>query len=194
MHATRIVTFLLGGWIFCTLAVDAAAYLNLKLPERVMANPPPQAQKIFTDYGAPEAALLLRHFAAEGNRYFFGRWERVEILLGLLLIPIVFTATDRKLVPTLLAGFMLMIALFQYFAITPETAYRGRETDFPPGRGNFRAEERVWLLEEIYIGTEAALVLVGGVLTFYVASYKSRRRLRAGEDPALREEITRRRA
>jgi hypothetical protein len=52
----------------------------------------------------------------------------------------------------------------------------------------------VWLLEEIYIGTEAALVLVGGVLTFYVASYKSRRRLRAGEDPALREEITRRRA
>ncbi len=193
MHATRIVTFLLGGWIVCTLAVDAAAYLNLKLPERVMANPLPQAQKIFSEYGPPEAALLLRHFAAEGNRYFFGRWELAEILLGLALIPFVFIATDRKPVPSLLACLMLMIALFQYVAVTPELAFRGREADFPPGRGNFRTEERVWLLEEVYMGTEAALVLVGGVLTLYVASYKSRRRLRAGEDPALLEEITRRR-
>jgi hypothetical protein len=193
MHATRIVTFLLGGWIFCTLAVDAAAYLNLQLPERVMANPPPPARKIFTDYGQTEATLLLRHFAAEGNRYFFGRWEQTEILLGLVLIPSVFLSTDRKPVPALLAGFMLMIALFQFFALTPEIAYRGREADFPPGRGNFRTEERVWLLDEVYIGTEAALVLVGGVLTFYVASYKSRRRLRAGEDPALPEEIMRHR-
>jgi hypothetical protein len=193
MHATRIVTFLLGGWIFCLFAVDTAVYLNLRLPDRVMANPPPEAVKIYNDYGPREAALLLRYFAAEGNRYFLGRWERTEILLGLVLIPFLFVATDRKLVPSLLACFMLMITLFQYFALTPELAFRGRETDFPPGRGDFKTEQRVWLLQEVYTGTEAVMVLVGGILTLYVASYKSRRRVRAGDDPTLLDEVVRRR-
>ncbi len=194
MHATRIVTFLLGGWIFCTLGVDAAAYLNLKLPQVVMADPLQPTQKHYADFAAADEALLLRHFAAEGNRFFFAHWERVELVLGLALIPLAYIATDRKLIPTLLASFLLIIVAFQYFAVTPELAFRGREADFPPGRGNFRVEQRVWLLEEIYVGTESALVVVAGVLTFYVASYKSRRRFRAGDPVVPLEDIARRRA
>lgn len=194
MHATRIVTFLLGGWLFCTLAVDISAFLNLKLPERVMANPAPPAEKIIKDYGADNAALLLRHFAAEGNRYFLGRWERTEILLGVVLLPFLFSATDRKPLPLICVGFMLMIAIFQYFAVTPELAFRGREADFPPGLGDLAVERRVWVLTQIYMGTEATLLLVGAVVTLYVASYKSRKRIRSGDSPAMVDEIVPRRA
>lgn len=176
---------MLGGWIFCTLAVDAAALLNLKMPERITANPAPDAEKLLQDYGPAQAQLLLRHFAAEGNRYFFARWERTEIVLGLVLIPFVLAATDRKPVPPIMAGMMLVLALFQYYAVTPELSYRGRQADFPPGDANIDTRARVWAMAEVYIGTEVALVLIGGALAGYVASYKSRRRLRAGEKPAL---------
>ncbi len=193
MHASRIVTFLLGGWLFCTLGVDISAFLNLKLPERVLANPAPVTEKIVKDYGPDQATLLLRHFAAEGNRYFFGRWERTEILLGILLIPCLYFATDRKPVPLILAGFMLIIVCFQYFALSPELAFRGREADFPPGMGTIAVERRVWLLTEVYIGTEAALVLVGGVLAIFMMLYKSRRRVRSLESALLTEDVAPRR-
>lgn len=189
MHATRIVTFLLGGWIFCTLAVDTSALLNLKLPQRVTANPGPEAEKIIKDYGPAQADLLLRYFAAEGNRYFFSRWERTEILLGIVLIPFVVAATDRKPVPPIMAGMMLVLALFQYYAVTPELSYRGREADFPPGDANVDIRARVWAMTNVYIGTEGALVLIGGALAGYVAGYKSRRRVRVGEDSARAESI-----
>jgi hypothetical protein len=189
MHATRIVMFLLGGWIFCTLGVDAAAFFNLRLPAGVIANPPPEAEKIIKDYGPEQAGLLLRHFAAEANRYFFSRWERMEILLGLVLIPFVFAATDRKPVPPIVAALMLVLALFQYYAVTPELAYRGRQADFPPGRANVDARASERALAEVYFGTELALVLIGGALACYVASYKSRRRVRNGADPARSESI-----
>ena len=187
--------FLLGGWILCTLAVDVGAYLNMTLPARVMANPAPEAEKILKDYGPEQAGLLLHHFAAEADRYFFERWEQAEILLAVMLIPVIFFATDRKPVPVILTGLMLVIVLFQYVfpALTPELAYRGREADFPPGSSSLGTRERVLVLKEVYVGTEAALVLLGGFLTVYVASYKSRRRMRAGDSPALMDDIIRRR-
>ena len=174
--------FLLGGWIVCTLCVDAIAYMNLRLPADVMAGSPPAAEKIIKDYGADQAAVLLHYFAAEGNRRFSDRWETMEIILGLLLVPFVFFAADRRVVPLSLAGFMLVLALFQYFAVSPEVAYRGREADFAPGRGNVTTEQRAWTMTEVFIATEAAMVLSGGVLAFYVASYKSRRRVRPEKD------------
>ena len=45
-----------------------------------------------------------------------------------------------------------------------ELAFRGREADFPPGKGNVTVEERVWVLNEVFMGTEAALLLEGIVL------------------------------
>jgi hypothetical protein len=190
MHATRIAMFLLGGWILTTVCVDSLTYLNVRLPEYVMTNAPPVAAKIISDYGSEQASMLLRHSAAEGNRFFFDRWETVEIILGLILVPLVYFATDRRTLPVILAGFMLILALFQYFAVSPELAYRGREADFPPGRGNVATEERVWALTEVFIATEAAMVLAGGVLTIYIAAFKSRRRLRVGKDGSSIKDAT----
>lgn len=176
--------FLLGGWILCMLCVDVIAYVNLRLPEDVIAGAPPAADRIIKDYGAEQATLLLHHFAAEGNRLFFDRWGTAEIALGLILVPFVYFAADRRAVPMILAGSMLILALFQYFAVSPELAYRGREADFSPGRGNVETERRVWTMTEVFIANEVAMVLCGGVLAVYIASYKSRRRVRSETDAA----------
>jgi len=179
--------FLLGGWILCTLCVDTISYINVRLPEAVMATAPPPAEKMISTLGTDAAEQLLHHFAAEGNRLFLDRWETLEILLGVILVPLVYFAMDRRVPPVVLAGVMLILVLFQYFAVSSELAYRGRETDFPPGRGNVVAEKRVWDLTEAYIVSEALLVLSGSVLAVYIASYKSRRRVRHGESVASRD-------
>jgi hypothetical protein len=177
MHATRIVTFLLGGWLFGTLFVDAIAYMNLRLPEEAISGAPPVAEKIIEDYGADQAGLLLHYFTGEANQLFLNRWGMIQVALGLLLIPAIYIATDHKLIPLIVAGLMLTLALLQFLTVAPEMAYRIRETAFPPGKGNVLLEARVLMLEQIFAATELVIVMAGCGLAAYVASYKSRRRL-----------------
>src|ERR1019366_6979893 len=164
MHATRIVTFLLGAWIIGTLFTDAVVYINLNLPERAISGAPPEAEKIIEDYTPEQASLLLHYYAAEANQVFLNRWEMVQVALGLLLIPAIVIATERKGLPLILAVFILIIALVQFLTVAPEVAYRSREVAFPPGRGNVDLEARVSKLWDIFAATEAVLVLVSGGL------------------------------
>jgi len=177
MHATRIVTFLLGAWIIGTLFTDSVIYINLNLPERAISGAPPEAEKIIKDYTPEQASLLLHYFVAEANQVFLNRWEMVQVLLGLLLIPAVYVATDRKGLPLIVAAFLLILALVQFLTVAPEVAYRSREIAFPPGKGNVVFEARVSKLWYIFTATETVMVVVSGGLAAYVASYRSRRRM-----------------
>ena len=190
MHATRVVTFLLGAWIIGTLFVDSMVYTNLRLPEEAILGAPPAAENIIKDYGPEQAPLLLHYFAGETNQYFLYRWELIELGLGLLLLPCVFAATERKVVPLVMASFLLIVALIQFFVVSPELAYRGREVAFPPGKGNVLLEARLTKMWGMFAGTEGVLVVVGGALAGYVASYKTRRR--ASRMAALEEELAKR--
>jgi hypothetical protein len=77
-----------------------------------------------------------------------------------------------------LCGLMLALVLFEHFAITPELAYRGRATDFPPGSAVFGAQARVWALGQVYAGLEAVKLVVGGILASYLFVFRTRRRVR----------------
>ena len=179
MHATRVVTFLLGAWVLGTLCVDVIAYMNWRLAGSVLENAPPEATTIVRNFGPESAATLLQFFAAESDRRFVERWETVTIALGLILVPAMFFATDRKLVPTIMATFMLALALFQYFTVQPELGYRTRQVDFPPGRGNQASEERAAGIAKIYLATDGCQVLFGTLMGLYVMTYRSRRRTQA---------------
>jgi len=95
-----------------------------------------------------------------------------------------YLTADRRILPPILCGLMLVLVMFEYFAITPEFTYRGREADFPPGSLAFGAEARVWLLTEVLIAAEGAKLLIGGVLASYLFAYRSRRKVRKIDDPA----------
>ncbi|MEQ1886802.1 MAG: hypothetical protein ABL967_17200 [Bryobacteraceae bacterium] len=182
MHTTRVVTFLLGAWIGCCIIVGVLAYQNVVLTDRLMASPTGPADELIKTIGPNQARLLLHHFAAEEYRRYFSDWGMAQIGFALIVIAATYFAVDRRLLPTILAGLMLLLVLFQYFAIAPEVAYRGRETDFPPGSLAVGAIARRRAMLEVYAGTEAAKLLIGGLLASYVFSFKSRRRARSIDD------------
>jgi hypothetical protein len=184
MHASRVGTFLLGAWMACSVFVIVLAIQNVHLAGRVAANPIPPAAEIINAAGPAQASLLLRHFAWEQNRYYFRGWELIQIPVAVILALFLYLSTEKRVLPPVLCGLMLALIMFEYFAITPEFTYRGREVDFPPGNQVFGAEARVWLLGEVLIGTEGAKLLIGAILSSYLFAYRSRRRSRKIDDPA----------
>ena len=90
-------------------------------------------------------------------------------------------AAGATVKPGLFGAAMLVMALFQ-LAIQPELSFRGREADFPPGNHTLGTKAREWALTEVWIGAEAAKLLIGALLASYLFAYKSRRRLQKIDD------------
>jgi hypothetical protein len=103
-------------------------------------------------------------------------WERIEILLALVLGGCLFLGTQKRVFPILLCSAMLVLALFQHFGLASELAYRGRETDFPPGNASVGPIERLRALQAIYYGAELMKLIAGGVLASYLFVFRSSRR------------------
>ena len=162
-----------------TVGVDVIAYANWRLQATVLETAPPEVGTILRNFGSDSSAALVRYYAAESDRFFLERWETVAIALVVLLVPAMFIAADRRLIPTIMAAFMLALALFQYFSVNPELAYRTRQVDFPPGRGNPVLEDQARGITKMYLATDAAQVSLGILLSLYVMAYKSRRRTKS---------------
>lgn len=182
MHSTRLATFLLGAWIAGCLLLDLLSLQNVRLAGQLLDSAIPPASEILQNAGREQMRLLLHHFAAEQYRYYFSLWGLIQIPGALLLAAVLYFATEKRIIPQVLCGLMLVLVLFQ-MAIDPELIYRGREADFPPGSQALGTQARGWVLTEIWIGVEVVKLLVGGVLAHYLFTYKSRRRTRRMDDP-----------
>lgn len=184
MHYSRVGAFVLGAWLGCSLFLAVLAFQNVRFGGRLAGGSIPPATQIINAAGPEQAKLLLRHFAWEQNRFYFTNWEMFQMPVAVMLALFLYLTTDRRILPPILCALMLVLVMFEYFAITPEFIYRGREADFPPGSLAFGAEARVWVLTEVLIGAEAAKLLIGGVLASYLFAYRSRRKVRKIDDPA----------
>jgi hypothetical protein len=182
VHSTRLATFLLGAWIACCLLLDLLSLQNLRLAGQLLNSAIPPASEILQNAGREQMRLLLHHFAAEQYRYYFSLWGLIQIPGALLLAAVLYFAAEKRIIPQVLCGLMLALVLFQ-LAINPELTFRGREADFPPGSQSLGTQARGWVLTEIWIGVEMVKLLMGGALTNYIFTYKSRRRARRTEDP-----------
>lgn len=186
MHSTRVATFLLGAWIACCVLLDLISLQNMRLAAQMLNSAIPPAGKIIQDAGREPVGQLLHHFAAEQYRYYFTVWGLTQVAGGLVLAAVLYLAMEKRVLPLVLCGAMVALVLFQ-LAIHPELAFRGQEADFPPGSQSIGVRARMFLLIEIWVGVEAAKLIVGGVLVGYVFTYKSLRRSRRGNDPAVLE-------
>jgi hypothetical protein len=182
MHTRRLATFLLGGWIGCSLLMDFLTLENLHTPGMVLATATAPAAKLLGLLSNDDANLILRYQAAEMNRHNAYTWELVEIALALALLACLFLGTQRRKLPLLLCLLMLVALAFQHFAISPELAYRGRDTDFPPGNTAFGPQSGLLGMEQIYGGVEALKLLLGGVLASYLFVFRSGSRIRKKVD------------
>lgn len=173
---------MLGAWIACCLFLDLLSLQNLRLAGQLLDSAIPPASAILQNAGREPMRLLLHHFAAEQYRYYFYLWGLIQIPGALFLAAVLYFAAEKRVMPQVLCGLMLALALFQV-AISPELTFRGREADFPPGSQALGMQARVWVLTQIWIGAEVVKLLMGGALANYIFTYKSRRRTRRTEDP-----------
>jgi hypothetical protein len=178
MHTRRMATFLLGVWIGCSVLMGMIAVQDMRAPSETMTMPAAPAAQIMKKLSGEEARLLLRYQAAEQNRRYLYTWEEVQLGLGLAVAACLFLATERRTLPLVFCGMMILLVVFEHFAITPEMIYRGRQADFPPGSAALGTLARVWVLEEIYIGVDVAKAVIGILLTGYLFVFHARSRVR----------------
>ena len=170
-----MAAFILGIWLGCSIFMALLGPENLKMPGRIMLAPSDQAAQVMKKLGTEESRLLLRYFAAEQNRRYSYIWEESEIGLAVALGLCLFLGTQKRIFPLVCCGLMLMLVLFEHFAIGPELLYRGREADFPPGAATFGTQARLWALDEVYVFVEGAKMLLGGILVSYLFIFRTRR-------------------
>jgi hypothetical protein len=185
MHTRRMATFLLGIWIGCGALMALLVVENLRSAARVMDAPAPPAAKLIEKLGTDDASLLLSYQAAEQSRAYLSLWENAQMALAVVLGVCLFLGTQKRILPLAFCGGMLLMVLFQHFAVTPELVFRGREADFPPGNTAFGTRTRVLLLEQVYWAAEALKFLIGAVLTAYLLAFRAKKRVRSQSSSTL---------
>jgi hypothetical protein len=164
---------------------------NLHSPELVLNHPIAPAAEILQRMRPGEAQLLLRHLAFEQIRHDIYIWEEIQLALALVLGALLYQGARKKLFPLTLCGVMFALVLFQHVAATPELAYQGRETDFPPGSLAEGPLGRVWALQQIYAGIEIVKLIAGAVLASYLFAYRSTQRRRSTSETSVSSQMNR---
>lgn len=149
---------------------------NLHSAQILMSSPAAPVAAMIKTLGPDQMALLLHHQAAEENRNIIYIWEQAQIVLGIVMGGCLYFATQKRMLSLVLCGMMLALVLFQFWAVIPEMAYRGRETDFQSANGNSNSVVRTLLLYQLLIGTEVVKLVVGGILASYLFAFRTSRR------------------
>jgi hypothetical protein len=146
----------------------------------VLNSPVEPVTRIVKGIGQEQVTLLLRHLAAQQTRSLYTVWEEAQILLGLALGGCLYFATQKRLLSVVLCAVMLALVMFQFWAITPELSYRGREMDFLGQVGGGDNTMRMLLLYQMLVVTEGLKVVIGGVLASYLFVLSTSRKRSSG--------------
>jgi len=148
---------------------------NFRSVDRLLATPAPPAAQQLAKLGPDTARVLLRHQVSEQNRWYFETWGLMETALGAALLLILLFGSTEKNVSLLLCLLMLLIAIVQRFALTPQMVFLGRIIDWIPVDQPSAERSRFWLLHNAFAGLE---VLNWGLGLFLVAKllFRGRRR------------------
>jgi hypothetical protein len=185
MHTRRMATFLLGIWIGCGALMLLLVTENLRLASRVMESPSAPAAKLIDKTGSTESYQLFNYEAAEQSRSYMSVWELAQMGLALVLGGCLFMGTQKRILPLAICASMLLLVLFQHFAVLPELSFRGREVDFPPGDTAFGNRTRVLLLAQVYAGAEGLKFVSGVILTVYLLVFRAKKRSRSSEASSI---------
>ncbi len=177
MHTRRLVTFLLGAWIFGTGFMTYVAIHNLRQVDHYLEFSPPKSKIMLAGLGQDNARMLLRSQASRLNRDYFRRWEEVELALGAACIFCLAFTTERRWLPLAFATMAFLLVGFLHLFISPEIDFLGDALDFAAPNAAEGQRMRMWLLHQVY--TVATLVKLGlcGALTAFLLWFRPARRV-----------------
>jgi hypothetical protein len=155
----------LGLWLGGGLFMDMVVTQNFRSVDRLLAQPAPAAAQQLDKLGPAAARALLRHQVSEQNRWFFETWGMIATGMGVLLLVILLFGSTEKNFSLLVALLMLLIAILQRFALTPQMVFLGRLIDWIPVDQASSERSRFWLLHNAYVGLELLNWALGILLT-----------------------------
>ncbi len=166
MHTRRFSVLILGVWVGLSLAMFFVATQNFVSVDRILEAPAEGAAKILDRLGPGQARALLRHQAAELNRFYFDSYGLVQVLLSALLAVALLFAAQRNRVILGIGAALFLLVCFQKAYLTPEITALGRSFDFGapgtvfPTRTRFRNFHMAFNITEI---AKTVLLLIIGV-------------------------------
>ena len=181
MHFRRFACFLLGLWLGGGLFMDMVVTQNFRSVDRLLAKPAPPATQQIEKLGPAEARVFLRHQVSEQNRWYFETWGLIGAGIGAALLLILIFGSTEKNFSLLVALLMLLIAVVQRFALTPQMVVLGRIIDWIPIDQPSPERSRFWMLHNAFVGLEMLNWALGVFLT---GKLLFRRRRRPGEQDA----------
>ena len=154
VHFRRFACFLLGLWLGGGLLMDLVVTQNFRSVDRLLAQPAPAAAQEIAKLGPADARAFLRHQVSEQNRWYFETWGLLETLIGAALLSILLFGSTEKNFTLLFALLMLLIAVVQRFALTPQMVVLGRAIDWIPIDQPSPERSRFWMLHNAFVGLE----------------------------------------
>ena len=119
-----------GVWLGFLAASWAMATVNFRTADRVAgAGAGAEVTARLAPMAPADRRMVLRHLAAEINRWMFRAWATVQIGLGLALLALAWRLGG---VPRALAGAALLLVLVQAFGLAGPITSVGRGIDFLP--------------------------------------------------------------
>jgi len=153
---------------------------NFRSVDRLLAKPAPPAAEQLEKLGPAAARVLLRHQVSEQNRWYFETWGLAETLMAAAVLVILLFGSTEKNFTLLICLLMLLIAILQRFALTPQIVFLGRIVDWVPVDQPSPERSRFWMLHRAFVGLELLNWLLGFFLTAKLL-FRSRRRGKGDE-------------
>jgi hypothetical protein len=178
MHTRRFATLLLGMWLAGSLFMYAVATTNFQAVDRLLSEPDPSASQMVKVLGNNSARMLLRHQVSEINRSAFNNWERVQLVLGMVLLVTLLFDTNGDKVYMGLCAFLLLLIMVEHFLLTPHLTAVGKTLDFIPAEEPSTARIKFGRFHQAYAVVEVAKMLLLLGLSGRLLMLSQRRRSR----------------
>ncbi len=134
-----------------------------------------------------EARVILRYQASEQNRYYFAKWEVIQLFLGSIFFCVMLFGSREDKFTLLGVVLLLVLVAVQRFILTPEITALGRLIDFVPADQQSPERSRFWITHSAY----AAVEVGKWVLTLVLAGQMVFSRKRSGRSRDSRSELNR---
>ncbi|MBM3773743.1 MAG: hypothetical protein FJW37_01105 [Acidobacteria bacterium] len=159
-----------GAWLGSSWFMAWVATQNFRSVDRLLEAPrSAEAAREVETMGRDRARAFLRHQVSEQNRWYFSRWESLQLPLAIGVYVLALFAARRDRWAVLAAGLMLVIVMAQKLFLTPAIVTLGRAIDFLPPAAASLERAQFWRYHGAYSAAEvskwaAGLLLAGRLI------------------------------
>jgi hypothetical protein len=166
----RWALVVMGAWTMGSISISIVATENFYTIDRLLvSSTKADFHAAVQTLGQTPARDVLRYLSSELNRLYFQMWNIAQLGLGAAALWAVGRAPRIRLgILTMLGIVVLMLAY-----LTPQIVSLGRSLDFVPRDPSPPGMQKFWILHAAYTSLEMLKLVVGLVVTWWIASERS---------------------